>query len=296
MSSTDYSEGRLFRWYRSYIGEPDREVDVYLGFMLFFGAIGLAATAFMVFFTGQMVSSLDLFTWRKIAFSLGMAALPTALGSVIVLLPVDTRGLIGGAVGGVICLGAIVVFTQVYPYQWDAASTSYSLYVMFAYSLGMAILLASTGGALVAYHIDRARPHPAEINEPESEQQESYTDEEIQSDIEQAMENVDLTWGGVSKSDNTSLELTMEDEEIDTSGMQVQVERVKSESVDQQVDGLKAVKGGDKKTARSTSTVDDQTAQLKELRQRKENEDPESEETTLESTLDRISNVLKPGS
>jgi hypothetical protein len=292
MSYSDSSEGRLFRWYRSYIGEPDREVDVYLGFALFFGAIGLGAAAFLVFFAGQTVGSLDLFTWRKIAFSFGMASLPTALGSVIVLLPVDTRGLIGGAIGGLFCLGAIVAFIQVYPYQWDEGSTSYSLYVMFAYSLGVATLLASTGGALVAYHIDRARPHPAEIEASETTQTESYTEAEIQDDIDQAMENVDLTWGGVEETDNSSLSLNIEEENIDTSGMQVQAERVKSESVDQQVDGLKAVKGGEKKTTRSTTTVDEQTAQLKELRQRKQEEDSETQETMLESALNWVSGLL----
>lgn len=293
MSQTGDSENRLFSWYRSYIGEPDREVDVYLGFALFFGAIGLGAGAFVVFIASQAYTEPELFTFRRVAFSLGMASLPMALGSVIVLLPVDRRGLIGGAIGAVVCLGAILVFTQVYPYQWDAGEGGNSLPVMLAYSVGIAVMLASTGAALVAYHIDRVRPHPAEIEAAEAEQEESYTDEEIRDDIDQAMSDVDLTWGGVEKTDNTSLDLQMEETDIDTSGMQVQVDRVKSDSVDSQVDGLKAVKGGDKKTARSTTTVDDQTAQLKELRERKQTEDPDTEEKALESFLSRFFNLFR---
>lgn len=293
MSTKDDSDSRLFTWYRSYIGEPDREVDVYLGFALFFGAIGLGAAAFLVFLVSQGYTEPELFTWRRAAFALGMASLPMALGSVIVLLPVDRRGLIGGAVGAVICLGAIIAFTQFYPSQWDAGSETYSLPVMFTYSVGVAILLASTGGALVAYHVDRARPHPAEFEKRETEQEtEQYTEAEIQEDIDQAMEDVELTWGGVEKTDHTSLDLQMEEADIDASGMQVKVDRVKSDSVDQQVDGLKSVKGGEKKVARSTSTVDDETAQLAELRRRKEEEEPETEETFLESALDRVNGLL----
>jgi len=71
--------------------------------------------------------------------------------------------------------------------------------------------------------------------------------------------------------------------------MQLEVDRVKTESsVDAQVNGLKTLKG-DEKTDRSESTVDDQTQQLNRLKQRREQEEatPDDEET-LGSFLERL--------
>ena len=299
MSTTD-TENKLFEWYRAYIGEPDREVDVYLGFTLFFAAIGLGVAAF----GATAIGGGQGYGLRKLAFVLGMASLPTALSSIVVLLPVDRRGLVGAGVGATVCLVAIGWFTMVYPNQWAAGSgPTYSVQVLFVYSVGVTALLASTGAALVAYHIDQTRPGPADIEAPEDEsgagagtgtETESYTDEEIRRDIEESLEDVDLNWGGVEQSENTSLSFTTDDSEFDTSGMQVEVERVKSKtSVDSQVNGLKSLKGGDDKTARSTSTVDDQTAQLQQLKQRREQElAEEDEEKPLASVTDRVANLF----
>jgi len=299
MSTTD-TENKLFEWYRAYIGEPDREVDVYLGFTLFFAAIGLGVAAF----GATAIGGGQGYGLRKLAFVLGMASLPTALSSIVVLLPVDRRGLVGAGVGATVCLVAIGWFTMVYPNQWAAGSgPTYSVQVLFVYSVGVTALLASTGAALVAYHIDQTRPGPADIEAPEDEsgagagtgtETESYTDEEIRRDIEESLEDVDLNWGGVEQSENTSLSFTTDDSEFDTSGMQVEVERVKSKtSVDSQVNGLKSLKGGDDKTARSTSTVDDQTAQLQQLKQRREQELAEDdEEKPLASVTDRVANLF----
>jgi hypothetical protein len=233
-----------------------------------------------------------------------MASLPAALSSIVVLLPVDRRGLVGAGVGAAVCLVAIGWFTLVYPNQWAAGSgQTYSVQVLFVYSVGVTALLAATGAALVAYHIDQTRPGPADIEVPDGEsptgagsggETESYTDEEIRQDIEDSLEDVDLNWGGVEQSENTSLSFTTDDSEFDTSGMQVEVERVKSKSsVDAQVNGLKSLKGGDEKTQRSTSTVDDQTAQLQQLKQRREQEGAEDdEEKPLASFTERMADLL----
>jgi len=301
MSMSNDTENRLFEWYRAYIGEPDREVDVYLGFTLFFAAIGLGVAAFgaSVLIGGAEGQAYGL---RKLAFVLGMASLPTALGSIVVLLPVDRRGLIGAGIGAVVCLVAVVWFTQVYPNQWTSGSQTYSVQVLFVYSVGVTALLASTGAALVAYHIDQRRPGPADFDPEEygedadgtPTETESYTDEEIRQDIEESLEDVDLNWGGVEQTENTSLDLTTGDSEFDTSGMQVEVDRVKTESsVDDQVDGLKQLKGGDDKTARSKTTVDDQTKQLQELKKRREQEGAADEdEEKLASFTDRVAGLL----
>jgi hypothetical protein len=297
MSTSTDSENRLFEWYRTYIGEPDREVDVYLGFTLFFAAIGLGVAAFgaTVLVGGAEGQAYGL---RELAFVLGMASLPTALGSIVVLLPVDRRGLVGAAAGGVVCLAAIVWFIQVYPSNWSTGQQTFSVQVLFVYSVGLTALLASTGAALVAYHIDQTRPGPADFD-PEDEAdepEESYTDEEIRQDIEDSLEEVDLNWGGVEETDNTSLTFHSDDADFDTSGMQVEVDRVTSQtSVDDQVNGLKSLKGGDDKTDRSTSTVDDQTAQLQQLKQRREEEQAraeEGEDKTLASVTERLAGLF----
>ena len=301
MSTSTDTENRLFEWYRAYIGEPDREVDVYLGFTLFFAAISLGVAAFgaSVLIGGAEGQAYGL---RELAFVLGMASLPTALGSIIVLLPVDRRGLVGAGLGAVVCLVAVVWFTQVYPSQWTSGSETYSVQVLFVYSVGVTALLASTGAALVAYHIDQRRPGPADFDPEEygegSEgaptETESYTDEEIRQDIEESLAGVDLNWGGIEQTENTSLDLTMGESEFDTSGMRVEVDRVKTESsVDDQVDGLKQLKGGDDKTARSETTVDDQTEQLQELTKRREQEQATDEDgEKLASFTDRIAGLL----
>jgi len=296
MSTSSDTENRLFEWYRAYIGEPDREVDVYLGFTLFFAAIGLGVAAFgaTVLVGGAEGQAYGL---RELAFVLGMASLPTALGSIVVLLPVDRRGLVGAGTGAVVCLAAIVWFTQVYPNNWSTGSQTFSVQVLFVYSVGLTALLASTGAALVAYHIDQTRPGPADFEpEEEAEAEESYTDEEIRQDIEDSLEEVDLNWGGVEKSENTSLNFVSDDSEFDTSGMQVEVDRVTSKtSVDDQVNGLRSLKGGDDKTARSTTTVDDQTAQLQELKQRREEEQAQADATedkALASVTERLAALL----
>lgn len=294
MSTSTDTDNRLFEWYRTYIGEPDREVDVYLGFTLFFAAVGLGVAAFGV---TVLVGGADgqAYGLRELAFVLGMASLPTALGSIVVLLPVDRRGLVGAGVGALVCFAAIIWFTLVYPNQWSTGSQTFSVQVLFVYSVGLTALLASTGAALVAYHIDQMRPGPADFDPAEDESEaESYTDEEIRQDIAESLEEVEVNWGGVERNENTQLDFVSDDSEFDTSGMQVEVDRVRSEtSVDDQVSGLKSIKGGDDKTARSETTVDDQTAQLTQLKQRREQEQTEvGEERTLASVTERIAALL----
>jgi hypothetical protein len=54
----------------------------------------------------------------------------------------------------------------------------------------------------------------------------------------------------------------------------------RSQGLDSQIQNLKAMKGGEKKTATSKSTVDDQTKKLKELRKRREREKQRKDEET----------------
>ena len=286
------ADGRLFDWYRTYIGEPDREVDVYLGFALFVGGIGLGAAAFAIAAAGQALGA-EGFFFRKAAFATGMVALPATVASVVVLLPVGRRAVYGGALGALVCLGGVAFFWTVYPYNWATGTgPQYAVQVLFVYGVGLASLLAATGGALVAYHIDRARPHPGAIEGLDEDTGESYSDEDIERDIEEAMADVELSWGGVEKHEGTDLKITPDTEGMDLSGMNVAADRVHRSGVDEQVANLQGIKGGDPEAARSTATVDDQTTQLQELRRRQREEAAQTRVTVLDRLLSRVARLL----
>lgn len=292
-------DGRLFEWYRAYIGEPDREIDVYLGFALFFAGIGLGIAAFVIGAAGQLTGaggqSAD-FVYREAAIAAGMLALPTTLSSVVVLLPVSKRAVYGAVAGDTVALVALGLFVWAYPYDWAVGQETYSIQVLALYGVGLAALLAATGGALVAYHIEKARPSPGDFaDEGGEESGEEITDEEIQEDIESAMSEVDLTWGGVERETGSDLKINSSEIETDAeiSGMNVEADRVKRSSVDEQVAGLAMVKGGQKQTDTSESTVDDQIDQLSKLREQKRKEaETEEEETVLQRLLARVAAML----
>jgi hypothetical protein len=269
-------ENVLFDLYREYIGEPDTRTDVYLGFGLFFVGILLAGVGLVLFlYSGTFQYDTGVFwAWREPAYALGMVSLPTALLGVLVLLPVKRRAVYAGAAGSVVTFVAVVWFSVLYPYDWNVAGSDASGPVVLLYGLGLAVVLAATGAALVAHQIQRYKPGPADIEPMEEEEpEETVSDEEIERDIEEAMADVDITWGGVERDEGTSLSLNIDESEIDTSGLQTDsVEVTRSESTDAQVQGLKALKGGEKKEQRSTSTVDDQSSALTELKQRREEE------------------------
>lgn len=280
LSEGDLPDNILFDWYRQYIGEPDDRIDVYLGFGLFFVGIALAGLSLVLFMLAYLFEFKSDPFWlvRQASFALGMMSIPTLLLGILVLLPIDSRAIYAGAAGTAITFVAVIAFTIVYPENFNSdAPPDYTAHIVLVYGTGMALVLASTGAALVAHQIERAKPGPADIKPMEEpEPRESYTDEEIRQDIEDAMNDVDITWGGVERHEGTSLSFNLEEEGYDFSGMQVEAKKTTSTtSTDSQVQGLKALKGGEKKTAKSKSTVDDQTSKLNQLKERRKNEEAE---------------------
>jgi hypothetical protein len=270
-------QSTLLQWYRRVLGEPDREIDAYLGFALFFGGVAFAVVALGTLVLAEGFTRPRVFVWREQAITVAMAALPLVFLGVIVLLPVDRRGTLGGLTGAAICGYAIVRFRAYYPWAWNTGSSSHNVAVTVVYGVGVAVLVAATAAALVAYQLARLRhPGPGDIDPPdEDEPDEHYSREEIDRDIEEAMADVDITWGGVDRTETTPLDLNADsvDLDADTSGMQVDVERVSRESVDEQVAGLQALRGGETTQARSTTTVEDQSAKLAEVRERRRADD-----------------------
>lgn len=291
-------DGRLFEWYRTYIGEPDREIDVYLGFVLFFGGIGFGIAAFVIGAAGQLTGaggeSAD-FIYREAALAVGMLALPTTMTSVVVLLPVSRRAVYGAVAGSSLSLVGVGLFIWAYPYSWARPpGPTYSVQVLFVYGVGLAAVLAATGGALVAYHIDRTKTNLDAVA-TDDDTDEEISDEEIEADIESAMEDVELNWGGVERTDGADLNIQPSEVEgeMDVQGLDVEPERVTRSGIDEQVEGLSMVKGDQKTTDRSSSSVDDQTNKLAELRaQKREEAQNEDEETVVGSLRDRLSALL----
>ncbi|SNZ04877.1 hypothetical protein SAMN06269185_0708 [Natronoarchaeum philippinense] len=274
----DLPDNKLFELYEQYLGEPDAETDVYLGFGLFFVGIAFAVIALGLFaWSGAFVYGTDGFWSRRApAFALGMLSVPTLLLSLVVLLPVERRATVSGLGGWTITLLSVVAFWQVYPSNWNVAgATDYSIQVTAVYAVGMTVLTASTGAALIAHQLARARPGPADIEpvDDEDEEETTYTTEEIEADIENAMEGVDLSWGGVEKHESKRLEFST-DTEFEAASVDGEATTTReSGGVDAQVSGLRQLKGGEKKTQTSESTVDDQTNKLKELREQRRKEE-----------------------
>lgn len=264
-------DDRLVELYRRYLGEPERELDVYLGFGLFFGGFALGILGLVLFAAEQVLTPETLFWVREIAYSIGALGLPTLLVGVTVLLPVDRRASYAAAVGLVVSLGAIAFFVSVYPSQWNVSGSDFSLQGVLIYAVGLVTVIASTGAALVSYHVERASGGPAGAGEGEGDDglDEDATAAQVERDIEEAMEGSDMSWGGVQKTETKRLQVSSEFDDVDSSAFKsTQAKTHRSEGVDDALAALKGLKGGDTREARSEGTTDDQAAALRELRKK----------------------------
>ncbi len=273
----------LFDVYETYIGDTDEAADIYLGFGLFFAGVALAVSALVIFVFALLSTEPDTVSYFRVtewAFGMGMLSIPLATSGIVVLLPIDERAVAATALGDVMILLAVFTFRGAYWENWQAYGTGQTVTVLGLYAVGLTLVVGSTGAALVAEQIQRVqRPSPADI-EPvqEDEPEESYSDEEIQSDIEDAMKDVELSWGGVRKHEGRSISFDT-DADIDAKGFTDAdaATTTRSSGVDNQLSALQGLRGGQKNTATSESTVDDQTAKLQELREQRKQEEVDAE-------------------
>ena len=278
MSEENSPDNALIRLYERYIGEPETETDVYLGFGLFFCAIGFAVLGLSLFAYGASVYGLradGYFAVAQPAYLLGMLSIPLALLGVIVLLPNERRIEWIGAAGVAVTLVAAAVFVTYYPSEWFEFGTTQTLLVVGTYAVGLAVVTAATGTALVAYRLEQVRaPVPSEIDPDRESPGETVSDEQVEADIDEAMSDVDLTLGGIEREENRQLEFNTDfaDETLGT--VDAEPDRtVSSGGVDENVEGLQQLTSGEPSTATSESTVDDETAALNELKQQKERDE-----------------------
>lgn len=283
---------RLQGLYRRYVGEPESLRTVYGGFGLFFAGITLSVAGVLVFLVSTTMPESGSFVWqlREIASTLVAIGFPVFLFSFLVLLPVDPRAVYGAGVGGVICLGAVGLFVYAYPYHWNVPGQDYSPLGVVIYAIGGVILAAATGSALVTNYIRQAGTAadvavPAEPSEGET--REEISDEEIRRDIDDALSDTELTWGGIEKTRTKRIQFEMDEMDIDTSGMDpAGANETRTESVDREVEGLQKLRGSGQKTAKGAGT-DAQADALKQLRERQE-----AEPETSEGFLQRIRDIF----
>ncbi|MFC7154935.1 permease [Halomarina halobia] len=283
--------GSLVAWYRRHIGEPERRVDVYLGFALFFGGLGLGLSGLALFvYEGTLPGPGKTYWFREIAFAVGASGLPTLLLGVTVLLPVERRARYAALGGATICLVAVALFVGTYPYQWDVrGGPDYSVQGVGIYAVGLVAVVAATAAALVSYHVERALPtESGDETSPDPE----VPDEQVRHDIDDALASAELSWGGVRKVETQRIQFgeSAATESIDRSGLEgVAPTSHRSEGVDGAVAGLKRLRGNEDRTARGGGT-DDQTAALRQLRERQAS-GPE----TPPSLVERLRGLLRQG-
>lgn len=298
MSERGELRGRLNAWYRHTFGEPTHERDIFLGFGLFFAGIGLGLVGLVLFLTeGLLGTDGPVFWLREISFAAGALGLPTLLVGVVVLLPVDRRALLAAPAGLAVCLVAVAFFVSVYPYQWNVMGTDHSAQGVMLYALGMVGVLAATGTALVTYQIERVAPgasgESSETATSGASDDPEVTDEQVERDIEAAMEGTDITWGGVEKDNTRRIKINADyADDIDRSSfeeVEANTKRSSGEGVDDAVANLRGLKGGEDRTERSSDGVDDQAAALQELRQQqKEQAEREGEKGVVTRVRERL--------
>jgi len=277
MSNSTTTQNVLFDWYRRYFGEPDGKTDVYLGFGLFFGGIAMGVFGLAVFLWSAAVTPETTFYWnlRTIAVTLAALGLPALMLGIVVLLPVDTRAAYAAGVGSAVCLLAMGVFVNYYPYDWNvSAGPDYSTQGIAIYASGLAVVIAATGAALVGHQLEQARATRGD-QPTATDSSEDVSDERVAADIDEAMENADLTWGGVSEKKTRRLRLNNSDtDDVDRSSfdtVEAKTTRSTGTGVDSAVSGLRNLQGGQTDTA-SGSGTSSQASALSDLKERKSKE------------------------
>lgn len=301
MSADESPSNPLLGWYTRYIGEPETTRDVYVGFGLFFGGIIFGAIGVVLFLAAaSFEAGTDPFwAMRRLSVVLASVGLPAVMLGIVVLLPVSDRALGAAIVGSIICLLAMGVFAASYPSNWNVRrGADYSVHGVAIYAVGLAIVSASTAAALIGHHLERAAPttidpERLEALEREAERAEADDDgaaiseERVRRDIEEAMRDVEFSWGGIRKARTRRLEVRIDEGDIDRSGfedVEATTTRRTSSDVEDAVSGLKRLRGGNVEQATGEG-IDDQAAALSELRAQKR---AEALATDDRGTLDRL--------
>jgi hypothetical protein len=283
---------QLLRYYSRYIGDPDRKVDIYAGFSLFFVGLGLGVVSVAVFLYSAMLpaGSPSSFAFREVAGVSTATGFPALLLGIVVLLPVDKRMLYFAAGGALITATAVGLFVWAYPQDWNVTvPPDYSAQIIAVYSIGIALVVSATGAALVAHRVERAVGGTnGKTDGEDTATQEVITDEQVQADINNALGDAEFLWGGVKKTEarrlnlNTSALDGIDTENLPDSGTET---RTSDGNVADAVAQLQGIQGGAVESISGKST-DDQATALRELREQQRNE--QAHEATNSGLINRI--------
>lgn len=300
MSETSLPDNVLFSLYEQYIGEPETETEVYSGFGLFFAGVAFAVIGLLLFFLGAAVYGLrepGYFALAQPGYLFGLLSVPLALMGIVVLLPTSRR-IVTAAFGGLaLAVVAAGAFLWVYPSVWFEFGPWNTLFVVGTYAVGLAVIIATTGSALVAHRLAQGQETEAETATTDSDghgtSTESITDEEVESDIEAAMSDVDITWGGVEKTESRRLDFTTDYADEASGSLDAEAEQtVSTGGVDAEVEGLRQLKGGETDVETADGTVDDETAALRELKDRKQSGDLPDDDSDEDGALSRLRSMF----
>jgi hypothetical protein len=283
---------QLLRYYRRYIGNPDRAVDVYAGFSLFFIGLGLGAVSVVVFLYSATLpaGSTSSFAIREVAGVATATGFPALLFGIVVLLPVDKRMVYIAAGGSLINAIAVGLFVWAYPQDWNVTMPpDYSAQIITVYSVGIALVVSATGAALVAHQVERAVGGTnSETDAEDAATEKNISDEQIQADIDRALDDAELSFGGTKRTETRRLNLnTSAIDDIDTenladSGTET---RTNDDNIADAVAQLQGLQGGNVETASGEST-DDQANALRELREQQRNQ--QAQQATKSGLMERI--------
>ena len=279
MSESNDSD-RLFALYRRYVGDPDRRIDVYAGFGLFFAGLGLGVVGIAVFLYSATLPPNELSTYavREVAAVAATVGLPALLLGVVVLLPVDRRMLYLAGVGSAVCVVAIALFVWAYPHNWNVVNPpDYSAQGVAIYGAGLVLVIASTGAALVAHRVEQAAGDASAASADDDSDVETVSDEQVRADIERELDDAELSWGGVTRTETRRLQLdTSAIDDVDGANVPDSATETRTETgaVDDAVSRLQGLQGGNVETDSGAST-DDQAAALRELREKQRQESTE---------------------
>lgn len=286
-TDSDLPDNALFGLYKQYIGEPGSETEVYLGFGVFFAGITCAVLGLALFLGSTLRYGLrqtGYFAVAQPAYALGMMSVPLALLGIVLLLPVKRRMTVAAVSGIGIIAVAIGAFLFSYPDQWFEFGPRNTLAVVGTYAAGLSIVTAATGSALVGHRVEQVRVTDASREASETAGQDDPDDRlseaDIQSDIDEAMSDVEYTWGGVEKQEHRSLTFTDDFTDESAGNIDTAAERtVDPQGTDDQVEGLKQLKGGETTVETSESDVTEQTAALNEIKNQQQQEAAEDQES-----------------
>ena len=157
----------LYRLYTQYVGEPRSKKDVYGYWVLLLGYL-FALLGILTFLFGPTSQTAPgAFVFREAAYTLAALGLPFGLLGIVLMLPVRRWGIVTAVLGVLISVGAVYLFTTLYPNFWALAASGLVWIDVAAYALGVGLV---AGVAALVPVVTGERSALVETPAPEAEE------------------------------------------------------------------------------------------------------------------------------